>query len=197
MLLRAHQSSWGLLKVAGKSDSLWPHELYSHEILQARILEWIAFPFSRGSSQPRDRTQSPALQVDLYQLSHRGKLTHPESIMTDSLPYGFSLGPTLTPSYLLPSVFFFFFFLYLSLSFWLHQILVVARGIFIVVHGFLPSCDVQAWFLGCRLSCLKACGILVPQPEIEPVSSALEGGFLTTVPPVKSPSVFPGHHFAE
>ena len=25
-------------------------------ILQARILEWVAFPFSRGSSQPRDRT---------------------------------------------------------------------------------------------------------------------------------------------
>ena len=28
-----------------------------HWILQARILEWIAFPISRGSSQPRDRTQ--------------------------------------------------------------------------------------------------------------------------------------------
>ena len=26
-----------------------------HEILQARILEWIVFPFSRGSSQPRDQ----------------------------------------------------------------------------------------------------------------------------------------------
>ena len=26
-------------------------------ILQARILEWVAFPFSRGSSQPGDRTQ--------------------------------------------------------------------------------------------------------------------------------------------
>ena len=26
-------------------------------ILQARILEWAAFPFSRGSSQPRDQTQ--------------------------------------------------------------------------------------------------------------------------------------------
>ena len=26
-------------------------------LLQARILEWVAFPFSRGSSQPRDRTQ--------------------------------------------------------------------------------------------------------------------------------------------
>ena len=28
-----------------------------HEILQARILEWIAIPFSRGSSWPRDCTQ--------------------------------------------------------------------------------------------------------------------------------------------
>ena len=28
-----------------------------HGILQARILEWVAFPFSRGSSQPRDQTQ--------------------------------------------------------------------------------------------------------------------------------------------
>ena len=25
-----------------------------HGILQARILEWIAIPFSRGTSQPRD-----------------------------------------------------------------------------------------------------------------------------------------------
>ena len=28
-----------------------------HGSLQARILEWVAFPFTRGSSQPRDRTQ--------------------------------------------------------------------------------------------------------------------------------------------
>ena len=27
-----------------------------HAILQARILRWVAIPFSRGSSQPRDRT---------------------------------------------------------------------------------------------------------------------------------------------
>ena len=39
-----------------------------HDILQARILEWIAIPFSRGSFRPRDRTRvfciagSPALQ---------------------------------------------------------------------------------------------------------------------------------------
>ena len=28
-----------------------------HRILQVRILEWVASPFSRVSSQPRDRTQ--------------------------------------------------------------------------------------------------------------------------------------------
>ena len=28
-----------------------------HEILQARILEGVAFPIARGSSQPRDQTQ--------------------------------------------------------------------------------------------------------------------------------------------
>ena len=30
-----------------------PMDYTVHGILQARILEWIAFPFSRGSSQPR------------------------------------------------------------------------------------------------------------------------------------------------
>ena len=36
-----------------------------HGILQARILEWVAIPFSRGSSQPRDQTQvSPTFQAN-------------------------------------------------------------------------------------------------------------------------------------
>ena len=40
------------------SDSLRPHGLYIvHGILQTRILEGIAFPFSRGYSQPRGWTQ--------------------------------------------------------------------------------------------------------------------------------------------
>ena len=33
-----------------------PMDYTVHGILQTRILEWVAFPFSRGSSQPRDRT---------------------------------------------------------------------------------------------------------------------------------------------
>ena len=34
-----------------------PMEYTVHRILQARILEWVAFPFSRGSSSPRNRIQ--------------------------------------------------------------------------------------------------------------------------------------------
>ena len=34
-----------------------PTDYTVHGILQDRILEWVAFPFSRESSQPRDRTQ--------------------------------------------------------------------------------------------------------------------------------------------
>ena len=33
-----------------------PPDSSVHGIFQARILEWVAMPFSRGSSQPRDRT---------------------------------------------------------------------------------------------------------------------------------------------
>ena len=35
-----------------------------HGILQARILEWIAILFSKGSSQPKGEPGSPALQAD-------------------------------------------------------------------------------------------------------------------------------------
>ena len=39
------------------SDSSWPVDCTVHGIPQARILEWVAVPSPRGSSQPRDRTQ--------------------------------------------------------------------------------------------------------------------------------------------
>ena len=44
------------------SNSLQPYELCSppvssvHEILQARILKWVAISLTRGSSLPRDQT---------------------------------------------------------------------------------------------------------------------------------------------
>ena len=39
------------------SDFFNPMDCKVYGILQARILEWVAFPFSRGSSQPRDLIQ--------------------------------------------------------------------------------------------------------------------------------------------
>ena len=59
------------------SDSLRPHELHNSWNFQARILEWVAFPFSRKSSQPRDWSQVlnpglPHCRQILYQLSHKG-----------------------------------------------------------------------------------------------------------------------------
>ena len=42
------------------SDSLWPYGLPGssvHGFLQARILEWVAVPSSRGPSWPRDQTR--------------------------------------------------------------------------------------------------------------------------------------------
>ena len=47
-------SEW---KSLSRPNSLRPHWLTVHEILQARILEWVAFLLSRGSSQPRDWTE--------------------------------------------------------------------------------------------------------------------------------------------
>ena len=46
------------VKVAQSCPTLCdPMDYTVHGILQARILEWVAFPLSRGSSQPRDQTQ--------------------------------------------------------------------------------------------------------------------------------------------
>ena len=44
-----------------------------HGILQARILEWVAIPFSRGSSQPRDRTQVSHIAGGFFTVEPPGK----------------------------------------------------------------------------------------------------------------------------
>ena len=64
------------------SNSLWPHGLWLarllsvHGIFQARILEWVAISFSRGSSQPRDQTWvslSPVLAGEFFTTEPPGK----------------------------------------------------------------------------------------------------------------------------
>ena len=64
------------------SDSLWPHGLYSppgfsiYGLFQARVLEWVAISFARGSSWPRDWTWvSHIAGRCFYCLSHQGSPT--------------------------------------------------------------------------------------------------------------------------
>ena len=41
-----------------------------HGIFQARVLEWVATSFSRGSSRPGIEPRSPALQADALHVSY-------------------------------------------------------------------------------------------------------------------------------
>ena len=78
---RVHESFKVFLKVKVTQSCQTlcdPMDYIVHGILQARILEWEAFPFSRGSSQPR----SPALQVDSLPAEPQGK---PENTGVGSL----------------------------------------------------------------------------------------------------------------
>ena len=43
-----------------------PIDYIVHGILQARILEWVVFLFSRGSSQPRDQTQVSLIAGEFF-----------------------------------------------------------------------------------------------------------------------------------
>ena len=66
-------------KVAQSCPTLCnPMDYTVRVILQARILEWVAFPFSRGFSQAR----SPALQADSLPAEPQGGpfMTNPQPI---------------------------------------------------------------------------------------------------------------------
>ena len=57
-----------------------------HEILQARILEWVVMPASRGSSQPRDQTQASPIAGRFFAIwaireaQEWSRLTHAKSL---------------------------------------------------------------------------------------------------------------------
>ena len=61
--LNLHPLQWkAKVKVSQSCPTLCNPMGYAvHGILQARILRWVAFPFSRGSSQLRDRTQASCI----------------------------------------------------------------------------------------------------------------------------------------
>ena len=53
-----------------------------HGILQARILEWVAFPFSRALPSPGTESRSPTLHVNSIPAEPQGK---PKNTGVDSL----------------------------------------------------------------------------------------------------------------
>ena len=61
--------TWSCLTLCSPMDCS-PTGSSVHGISQARILEWVAIIFSRGSSQPRDRTQVSHLAGTLDHLSY-------------------------------------------------------------------------------------------------------------------------------
>ena len=68
--------------------------------------------------------------------------------------------------------------------FFKHFLKFISLFLFLAASGLSFS----TWdsFVVHRLSCSVACGILDPQPGVEPASPALEGGFFTTEAPGKS-----------
>ena len=85
------------------SNSLRPHERSPpgssvHGISQARVLEWVAISFSRGSSWPRDRTCASCISCTgrwiLYHLSHLGspcQVSKKKFIIPTAIIYGLGL----------------------------------------------------------------------------------------------------------
>ena len=52
-----------------------------HGILQARILEWEAIPFSRGCSGPRDRTRVSCTAGEFFWSEPLGEDPNPNSLL--------------------------------------------------------------------------------------------------------------------
>ena len=65
------------MKVTQSSPTLWdPMDSIVCGILQDRILEWVAFPFSRGYSLLGIKPRSPILQADSLPAELQGKLKY-------------------------------------------------------------------------------------------------------------------------
>ena len=89
--------AWGWSEMKGSeshsvvSNSLDPMDYTVHRILQARILEWVAFPFSRDLPNSGTEPRSPALQADSLPAEPPGK---PKNTGMDSLSLLQGIFPT-------------------------------------------------------------------------------------------------------
>ena len=72
-MLSVFSWKWKSLSPAGLLTLCDPMDYTVHGILQTRIQESVAFPFSRGSFQPRDRTQVSCIAGDSLPADPQGK----------------------------------------------------------------------------------------------------------------------------
>ena len=76
-ILQARILAWVAVPSSRESSPGLPHARWILYCLSHQggpwILEWAAYPFSRGSSRPRNRTGSPALQADSLPAGLLGK----------------------------------------------------------------------------------------------------------------------------
>ena len=80
--------------------TLWdPMDYIVHGILQARILEWVAFPFSRDLPKTGIKPRSVALQVDSLPAEPQGK---PKNTGLGSLSHHQQIFPTQESNWGLP-----------------------------------------------------------------------------------------------
>ena len=82
MIQQSHSWVWKWKSLSCVQLFAPPWAIQSVEFSQARILECIAFPFSKGSSQPRIKPRSPALQADSLPAEPQGK---PKNVGVGSL----------------------------------------------------------------------------------------------------------------
>ena len=61
-----------------------PMDYTVHGILQARILEWVAFPYSRGSPKPGNKPRYPTMKADSVTAEPPGK---PKNARVGSLSF--------------------------------------------------------------------------------------------------------------
>ena len=87
------QSVCTVLSCSGTFDSvtatLQPARLLSTGVLQASIVEWVAMPSSRGSSQPRDQTQVSCVVGTFF--THLGHQRSPRILEWAAYPFSWEL----------------------------------------------------------------------------------------------------------
>ena len=75
---------WNKVKITQSCPTVCdPMDYTVHGILQARILEWVAFPFSRDLPNPGIEPRSPTLQADSLPAEPQGK---PKNTLVGNLP---------------------------------------------------------------------------------------------------------------